>query len=402
MLNCGCCKCYPHRLHHDPSLDLHRRIRRTRLAPATPPPMTGTAARPLRILHAINSLACGGAERQLQLLCRAWRDPAFEHAIFCVNDRGNEIPPGQARLFRAAAANPRSAAYLGSLRAALAGFEPRIVHAWLPASMTIPAMLLGAAGGRRVVFSYRSRMRFHRLLSYPEFTTALACADRIVSNNPIVDAHPAFRWLFRRKHGVVIRNAVAVPAGLVREGPFPRDGRQWRLACVGRLTEAKNLVAVIEAVSHLPADAPWHLDIYGDGELRERVAAAIAARGLAGRVTLHGFCADVYQRMVESDLLLMPSLWEGMPNVALESLALGLPVIISSIPAHRELLSDDGTVRWVDPARPQDITAAISACLAGRADLPRMARQGISFAAAFSPQRLVDAYRDFYTAVAGG
>lgn len=357
------------------------------------------SAAPLRILHAIHSLSGGGAERQLQLLCRAWDDPAFEHAIFCVDTHGNEIPPGKARVFQASAANPRSAGYRDSLRAALAAFDPQVVHAWLPASMTIPAMLLGRTGGRRVVFSYRSKMRFHRPLSYPEFAVALACADRIASNNPIVDSHPAFRWLFRRKHGVVIRNAVAVPAGLVRNGPFPRDGQEWRLACVGRLTEAKNIVAAIEGVGRLPAGPAWRLDIYGDGELRAEVEAAIAARGLGARVTLHGFCADAWQRMAQSDLLLMPSLWEGMPNVALESLAIGLPLLLSDIPTHRELVPDDA-VLWVDPARPGQITAAIGECIAGRVDVAGMAARGRAFAEAFSPARLVAAYRDFYAAVA--
>lgn len=364
--------------------------------------MTAAAASPVRILHAIHSLTGGGAERQLQILCRNWSDPHFEHAIFCVNARGNEIPPDKARLFEAAATDPRSPAYWRSLHTAIARFDPQIVHAWLPASMTIPAMLLGRGGRRRVVFSFRSRMRFHRPLSYPEFVTALACADRIVSNNPLVNSHPAFRWLFRRKRGVVIRNAVAVPPRVLRDGPFPRDGQQWRLACVGRLTAAKNLAALIEALSQLPAMPHWRLDIYGEGELRDALVATIAARQLQDRVTLHGFTPDVYEKMVAADLLLMPSLWEGMPNVALESLAIGLPLVISDIPPHRELLPDDGTVAWVDPARPQDIARAIGDCLGGKTDLARMARQGRAFAAAFSPARMAAGYRDFYASICTG
>jgi glycosyltransferase involved in cell wall biosynthesis len=350
----------------------------------------------MRILHAVHSLTSGGAERQLQLLCREWTDATFEHAIFCVRSEGNAIPPAKARIFRAASAAPYSAAYWRSLRVALREFDPDVVHAWLPASVTIPAMLLGALGRRRVVFSYRSRMQFHRLLSYPEFAVALACADRIVSNNPIVDSRPAFRWLFRRKRGTVIRNAVAIPPGLARAGPFPRTGGEWRFACVGRLTAAKNLHAVVEAASLLPAGLRWRLDVYGDGELRGSLQAAIAAKGLGGRVTLHGYCADVYRRMVEADVLLMPSLWEGMPNVALESLALGVPLLISDIPPHRELLPAEGTVMWVPPRSPAAIAGALAACAAGSVDLAGMADRGCAFAAAFGPERMVAAYRDFY------
>lgn len=354
----------------------------------------------MRVLHAIHSLTSGGAERQLQILCRCWGDPAFEHAVFCVDAAGNEIPAGKARIFTAASANPRAGAYWRSLRETIAAFAPDVVHAWLPASVTIPALLLGAAAGCRVVFSYRSKMRFHRPLSYPEFAVALACADRIVGNNPITDSIAAFRWLFRHKRGVVIRNAVAVPPGLRRQGPFPRTGSEWRLACVGRLTQAKNLMTVIEAVAGLPSTIRWRLDLYGEGELREALEAAIAARGLADRVMLHGYCPNVYERMVEADLIVMPSLWEGMPNVALESLALGVPLIVSDIPAHRGLLPDDGTVCWVHPSRPAEITASLVACLSGGTDLDRMARQGPVCATEFSPQRMVTAYRAFYATLA--
>jgi glycosyltransferase involved in cell wall biosynthesis len=265
--------------------------------------------------------------------------------------------------------------------------------------MTIPAMLLGRGGMRRVVFSFRSCMRFHRPLSYPEFVTVLACADRIVSNNPLVNSHRAFRWLFRRKRGVVIRNAVAVPPEVLREGPFPRDGREWRLACVGRLTAAKNLSALIEAVSRLPAVPRWRLDIYGEGELRGALTAAITAHQVQDRVALRGFTPNVWQDMATSDLLIMPSLWEGMPNVALESLAIGLPLVISDIAPHRELLPSDGTVAWVDPVRPGDIARAIGDCLSGRTDLSRMVRQGRSFAGAFRPDRMAAQYRDFYASI---
>lgn len=356
----------------------------------------------MRILHAIHSLAGGGAERQLQLLCRTSKDPGFRHAVFCVNDSGNTIPPGTTRLYKAAESNPLSRGYLASLRAAIADFDPHIVHAWLPASMTIPAMVIGWSSRRPVIFSYRSKMRFHRPLSYPEFIAALICSSRIISNNPIVDSHPAFRWLFRRKQGVVIRNAVSIPDNIVREGPFPRNGRQWRIACVGRLTTAKNFGTVIEAASRLPAGNAWHLDIYGEGELRKDIAEAIEKHGLRENITLHGFQHDVYTRMAASDLLVMPSLWEGMPNVALEAMTIGLPILLSDIPTHRELLTDHDAVGWVRPDQPDDIAAAIGNCLTGQTDLARMVAKGRLFASSFSPAQMADEHHRYYSSIATG
>lgn len=355
----------------------------------------------MRVLHTIHSLSGGGAERQLQLLCSTSDDPGFRHAIFCVNDSGNTLPPGKIPLYKASDPNPMSRGYLASLRAAISDFNPQIVHVWLPASVTIPAMLTGWANRRPVVFSYRSKMRFHRPLSYPEFVAALFCSSRIISNNPIVDSHPAFRWLFRRKQGAVIRNAVSIPDGVVRNGPFPLNGHQWRIACIGRLTAAKNFATVIDAASRLPAGTGWHLDIYGEGELRSDITAAIARHGLQEKVTLHGFQHDVYRQMAAADLLVMPSLWEGMPNVALEAMAIGLPILLSDIPTHRELVTDHDAVGWIRPDQPGDIAAAISNCLTGQTDLAKMADKGRVFASAFSPARMTEEHHRLYSSMAG-
>ena len=53
------------------------------------------------------------------------------------------------------------------------------------------------------------------------------------------------------------------------------------------------------------------------------------------------------------------------------------------------------------PARPEALTRVIADCLAGRTDLERMARLGPSFAAGFSPARMVAEYREFYEEIAG-
>lgn len=100
------------------------------------------------------------------------------------------------------------------------------------------------------------------------------------------------------------------------------------LVAAGRLTRQKGFDRLIELVPHLPPDT--HLTIYGDGPDRDALQARIATLGVQDRVALPGFQKELPAAIAGADLFLLPSRWEGLPNVALESLALGTPVIASS------------------------------------------------------------------------
>lgn len=112
--------------------------------------------------------------------------------------------------------------------------------------------------------------------------------------------------------------AAALP--LVRApGPGPR------YVAVGRLSPQKGFDRLIDLMAE--ADPAARLTILGDGPLRAELEAARDARGLADRVSMPGFAADAPRHVAGADALLLPSRWEGLPNAALEALALGTRVI---------------------------------------------------------------------------
>lgn len=354
----------------------------------------------IRVLHAVHSLHSGGAERQLRLLATSWNDPGVELGVFFVQGKRSDIDNPGVRLFPSAGSKPASASFLKSLSGAIREFQPDIVHAWLPASVTIPTMIIGALSGARVIFSYRNKMTFHRLLTYPEFLVALLCADRILSNHDIDDSAAPFRWLYRRHGGRTIRNFVEVPAALVRP-PTSRLPEAWHFIVVGRLTRQKNYECLINAFSLLHDTPSWSLDIYGAGELQEVVETLIEQRRLIGKVTMRGFHPAVYEPMSRASALVFPSLWEGMPNVLLEALALGVPVIASDIPANRQLVGDAPAVVWVDPQSAQSVAKGLGDLMAGAYDIGKLTSSGLEIASGFSLARAQKAYRYEYMELAG-
>jgi glycosyltransferase involved in cell wall biosynthesis len=102
-------------------------------------------------------------------------------------------------------------------------------------------------------------------------------------------------------------------------GPGPR------YVAVGRLTAQKGFDRLVAFMAE--ADRNAHLTILGDGPARAELEAACRTHGLAARVSMPGFTADAPRHIAGADALLLPSRWEGLPNVALEALALGTRVI---------------------------------------------------------------------------
>ncbi len=113
---------------------------------------------------------------------------------------------------------------------------------------------------------------------------------------------------------------------------------------VGRLIEQKNhlgILSVFELVlEHIPTAK---LLLVGEGPLRSVIENVIAQRGLAKSVLLLGLCDDVPSLMSKSDVFLFPSLHEGLPLVAIEANAAGLPVVGSRIPGLVEAVQDGET-----------------------------------------------------------
>ena len=105
------------------------------------------------------------------------------------------------------------------------------------------------------------------------------------------------------------------------------NNNNLNLLCVGRLHKAKGFDLLLENLNTIPATISWNLTIVGDGAEREDLERLIDLHKLADRVALKGMSTNPWAYMARADLLLLPSRWEGLPNVALESLAVGTPVL---------------------------------------------------------------------------
>jgi glycosyltransferase involved in cell wall biosynthesis len=157
----------------------------------------------------------------------------------------------------------------------------------------------------------------------------------------------------------VVPNPVDV-ATLRRAGSpaMRRPGSGLRIVAAGRLVEQKGFDRLIDAASGLDLDA--HVAIFGAGPQRAALAARIAAAGLVARVSLEGHVRDLPAWIAGADVFALPSRWEGLPNVALEALALGTPVVATPDARAALELADEAenAVTLADPG--PDFAAALA------------------------------------------
>jgi glycosyltransferase involved in cell wall biosynthesis len=131
---------------------------------------------------------------------------------------------------------------------------------------------------------------------------------------------------------------------------------------VGRLDSEKNPLLLVDVIAQLHRRDPrWQLTIAGDGPLRSAVEDAVASRGLDDVVQLVGEVPNgsaLWQLYRDSHALLHVSLTEGLPQVLLEAMAAGLPIVATDVGSVGTALGNGERGRLV---RPGDAGAAAAA-----------------------------------------
>jgi glycosyltransferase involved in cell wall biosynthesis len=188
------------------------------------------------------------------------------------------------------------------------------------ASMPQPWRTLGAVHGETV-----GRFLLHR-------------ADRVIAVSQAVSRHV-------RSLGAPVGRIDVVPNGVDHAVFHPGPERltdEVRVLLVGRLVPNKGGEEAIRAVAALyRKGAKLRLTIVGDGPLRGRLESLAVELGVD--VSFEGWTDDVADRLRDTDVLLRPTLTEGMSLSVLEAMASGVCVVASAVPGNSELIRDGET-----------------------------------------------------------
>jgi glycosyltransferase involved in cell wall biosynthesis len=214
----------------------------------------------------------------------------------------------------------------------------------------IPALLARAWWGTPFVTTYGfwyarlSRPGPSRLGKRVLERLGLRLAAAVIATTDELRAHAARIAPSDRVH--LIPNGV----DLARFAPVARREKSIaRVIYLGRLSEEKNLSALIQAVAALRARMPCHLTMIGSGPLRARLESEARSAGVSvefSGVVDHRLVPD---RLRDADAFVLPSFTEGHPKALIEAMAAGLPCVVSDCPGNRVLVKDGTTGLLFDP-----------------------------------------------------
>lgn len=352
-----------------------------------------------RVLHVLNDLSAGGAERLVLELCRRTR-PEFGSEVITVAGSG---PLAEAF---AAANIPVLHGHRGSRTLgiqALAKISARIRHA----DVVHTHLFAGDTWGR--------------------LGATLAQHPAVVTTEHNIDRDETWQRSVRRVLSPVSRVVIAVSEAVAR-GCCGRDIRvipngvdlerysaPWQggggILAIGRRVPQKGFDVLLRACDELQRRGS------GDGGFaietrRDQLAAAGGRRPLSVRIAGDGPDApahpmvewlgarnDIPTLLSSADVLVIPSRWEGFGLVAVEGMAAGVPIVASEVDGLSEVVGEAGVL--VPAGDAVALAAAIRQILNDRGLAAELSRRGRVRAGQFGIQRMVEGYKEIWREVLG-
>ncbi|OBP15337.1 hypothetical protein A5320_08210 [Rheinheimera sp. SA_1] len=315
----------------------------------------------MNIMFLVSSLQFGGAERVATTLCNAWVkrghqvtlvatyagvDPCFftlEPAIelkYLANDLHCMF--GKSTL---------SFARLYKLRQMIRHAQPDVVVSFLP-SANIMAILATVGLRVPVIVSERTDPEFFpQPLLWKKLCKYLyQYADVLTVQTDAV----------AKKVPKLFNNISQIR---VVANPLPFSRSEYRksalsigktVVSLGRLTASKQTEHVINAFAAVAELFPdWQLNIYGDGPCRQNLEDLIRQSSCQSQIKLCGDTKEPWNKLVDADIFMMTSCFEGFPNALLEALGLAVPAIVYDCPSGPAEITERGLIARLVPLNEQ-------------------------------------------------
>ena len=329
---------------------------------------TQSMAEPAPILYLITSTNAGGTEKALWELVRGLDASRFTAHVCSLKKPGLFGP----RMAAAAAGFysldlPES----GGIRAALSlvpgclrlmrlirTLRPQIIHCFLFRA-NMYGRLAGKLAGVPVIIS---SLRVTEERTLPHFIDGLT--------KSMVNSYTAVSEAVRQeaidRAGIDPKKIITIPngidsAGLPTAPAISEAAPVFTVALPGRFHRQKGHAVLLEALKLLEGQEPGiQAFLFGEGPDEGALKKMTSALGIEDSVRFMGVVTNGAEAMKNMDAIVMPSLWEGMPNAVLEAMALAKPVIASRIPGMDELVQDGRTGLLFTPGNAAELARALS------------------------------------------
>ncbi|MEB4860649.1 glycosyltransferase [Priestia megaterium] len=312
----------------------------------------------MRILHVINNLSSGGAEKLIEeALPLMNKIEGIEVEVLLLTDKNNvfdkKLIEENIHIHVLPKRKIRSPLNILDIRKQIIKGKYDIVHTHLfPTSYwtSIAFKLLFNKKPKLLITEHSTHNRRREKLYFKYMEKFIYSSfDRVISISKQTQENLTL-WIDPKQKNsrkfIIIENGVNLKKYLESK-PYHKSeinndfNEDSTLLCmVGRFSRQKDQATLIKSLEDLSEEV--HLLLIGEGELKEKHEILAKELGVENRVHFLGFRNDVNRILQTSDIVILSSKWEGFGLAAVEGMAAGKPVIASDVPGLREVVKDAG------------------------------------------------------------
>ena len=294
-----------------------------------------------KITFILPSLNAGGAERVLITLMNSLDRNIYDISFITISDEGSLKPLVNNDISFYSLHEKRVLRSLFKLRKQLKEISPDIVMSTM-VHMNFTLLLLKPFLTKTKFIVREAVTPTYILETHPNISLFLKFAYKFLYAKADCVISPAQRIIdeFANEFGMPCDNHILLynpvdldkirSSGLIDYSNDKVRDNTVHFVASGRLHYQKGFDRLIEKLPCINLPYDWVVTILGDGEEREKLQELIDNNGLHGKVILAGLKSNPWKYYASADCFIMPSRSEGLPNVTLESLAAGTPVIATS------------------------------------------------------------------------
>lgn len=308
-------------------------------------------ARRIKLLLVVDEMEVGGTQRQIVNIVRGLDHQHFAITLLYFRNRSHlatEVERAGVDVHCVARSHRFDPSFVARLRAFLRRGRFDVMHCFSLSGEFWGALarrLLPQRQRPALVTSIRGTYEWYSHSHWRVKRWLTRQSSAVVANSRSGAEFAAEKMQLRPETFLVIYNGVAL-AALEPHAPETlraalAGAHRTLIVFVGRLVDHKDVPTLLRAAGRLARGSRPMIALAGDGPLRGELESIVRERGLSESVVLLGECASPAALIDAGDMLVLPSVREGLSNVILEAMIAGKPVIASRAGGNVELIIDD-------------------------------------------------------------
>lgn len=315
------------------------------------------------ILHLIPSFGSGGAERQLSIIAPALAESGVECHIGYCSDGPNllKMIGSSVHLHQFQAVGNHDPRLFWQIFSLIRVVKPDVVQTWLLQMDVLGGMAALLNAVPFIISERASAEAYHSGWKNGLRILLGKHAACIIANSS--GGLEYWRSCIPDVRLHLVRNCVS-PMQMGLEDPLlekimPIIAAREIVLFAGRFSYEKNISVLVESMIIVALQQPnVVILLFGEGPERDSAERKITDAGLSDRMLIVGYSLYLAQWMRRASVCVSVSYFEGHPNVVIEAASVGCPLVLSDIPAHRELFGDE-SVFFVPADSAKQIAAVV-------------------------------------------